>query len=158
METLPCWIISCRHESADLLCAWGVGFGFLSGCLFNTAPESGSLIIDNGHDEAHTVEITIKKLGEDTTRSSASTATPGPVLWTRTDTYEVGANDRTTVPDRITEPEVFDIDARLDTGRHASTRLSLYRGGVDGTVVGGGIIAMDIYADGRVTAYTPNFD
>lgn len=136
----------------------GVGLAFLSGCLFDPAPESRLPIIDNEHDEAHTGEITLRKLEEDTTQGSASTATSGSALWTRTDTYEVGANDRTTVPNRITDPGVFDVDARLDTGRHASTRLSLYRGGVDGTGVGGGVIAIDIYADGRVTAYTPNFD
>ena len=135
----------------------GAGLALLSGCLFRTAPDSGSLLIDNEHDRPHTVEVTVRKLDE-TTPTVSPTTTPRPVLWKRAYTYEVKATDEKTVPNLITESGLFDIDARLDTGKEASTRLSLYRGGVDGTEVGGGVIAIDIYEDGRVLAYTPDFD
>ena len=133
----------------------GAGLMLLSGCLFNTGPDSGSLVIDNEHDRPHTVEVTVRKLEDVTTPTGSPTVMPRQVLWERTYTYEVGATDQKTVPNLITEPGTFDIDVRLDTGGQAPTRLSLYQG-VDGTEVGGGSIAVDIYADGRVTAYTPN--
>ena len=133
----------------------GVGLMLLSGCLFNSGPDSGSLIINNEHDGPHTVKVTIRKLENESAPVDTPSATPRPAYWERTYTYEVGATDQKTVPNLITEPGTFDIYTRLDTGVGASTRLSLYQG-VNGMEVGGGSIAIDIYADSRVTAYTPN--
>lgn len=134
----------------------GTGLALLSGCLFDTAPDSGSLIIDNEHDEPHTVEVTIRKLENESAPVDTPSATPRPAFWEQTYTYEVGPTGQRSVPNLIAEPGTFDIYVQLDTGMKASTRLALYRGGKDGTKVGGGIIAIDIYEDGRVVAYTPN--
>lgn len=133
----------------------GAGLTLLSGCLFNRGPDSGSLIINNDHDSPHTVEVIIQKVAEETTSTGSPTPTARQVLWERTYTYDVGQTTDKTVPNLLTEPGTFDIYARLDTGAEASTRLSLYRGGEDGTKVGGGIIYIDIYEDGRVVAFTP---
>lgn len=135
----------------------GAGLVVLSGCLFNTAPDSGSLVIKNEHDSPHTVEITVRKMESDNLPSSTPTATSGPTLWTRNYTYKLEATERKMIPDFITEPGLFAIDARLDTGKHSAVWLSLYSAN-HGTAVGGGVVFVDIYEDGRIVASTPNFD
>jgi hypothetical protein len=131
------------------------GLALLNGCLWTAnGPRSGSLILDNRHDIPHTVEVTLSRpLREDETPSPA---TSNSSRWTQTESYEVAATSQRTLRDFITEPGQYTLEARLDNGERDSGQQNLYRGGKNGTKIGGGIFLIEILSTGQVVVQTPD--
>lgn len=129
----------------------------LGGCVLDLDPvQAGTLVIDNEHDQAHTVTVVVSKTSESDEDIPPGGATPTTApLWKRESTFEVPAGGRVRKSEFVTEPGAFYIEVRTEMGETAATWFGLYPAGPEGEQVAEGYIAVDIYEDGRLNVSTP---
>jgi hypothetical protein len=133
----------------------GVGLSgsllLVSGCIQANDLPAGTLRIRNNQADTRDITIRVTKTSNDSDdrRYDQTPAPDSTPVWTRTDRFTVGPNERLTREGFISETGAFYLEAELDTGESASRWFEFYE------AAGGGIaekvITVDIYEEGHVS-------
>lgn len=128
----------------------------LGGCVLDRDPvQSGTLVIANEHDQAHTFVVIVSKTnGSDEETPPGGTTPATTPLWQRESTFEIAAGERIRRSESIADPGAFYVEVRTETGETATTWFGLYPAGANGEQVAGGFTVVEIDDEGRLEVVT----